>query len=373
MPSVRLDRLRKTFGHLVAVQEMSVEFAEGAMTSVLGPSGCGKTTTLNLIAGFAEPDGGTIYFGSRPIADPVRGIAVPPNHRNLGMVFQSFALWPHLTVGENVAYGLKMHRVPRAERDSAVREALRTVQLETHVDRYPHELSGGQQQRVAFARALAYSPAILLFDEPLSNLDAHLREEMRFEIKEIHRRIGITAIYVTHDQAEAMALSDRIVVMEAGWVRQVGTPRELYEQPAGMFVASFIGRTNLLPAQLLERREGWGVVRLDGRPEVLRCRCSINADDNACGYLSIRPEGIRLQPLDAAGGDASFASRVCASTYLGNLHEYRVAWNEDTVLDVQQAGGEELKVGELVALDIDPSRACFLMEDVAGTSLSTTS
>jgi iron(III) transport system ATP-binding protein len=366
MPSVRLNRLRKTFGHLVAVRDVSVEFEEGAMTAVLGPSGCGKTTTLNLIAGFVEPDEGTIYFGDRPIADLARGIAVPPNHRNLGMVFQSYALWPHLTIGENVAYGLKMRRVSRAERDSAVMESLRTVKLETHVDCYPHQLSGGQQQRVAFARALAYSPAILLFDEPLSNLDAHLREEMRFEIKEIHRKIGITAIYVTHDQAEAMVLSDRIVVMEAGRVRQVGSPRELYEQPAGMFVASFIGKTNLLPAQLLEREEGWGVVRLDGRLEVLRCRCSINADDNARGYLSVRPEGIHLQPLDPAARDARLTSRVCASTYLGNLHEYRVTWNEHTVLDVQQAGGKELKVGELVALDIDPSRACFVMEDVAG-------
>jgi ABC-type Fe3+/spermidine/putrescine transport system ATPase subunit len=368
MPSVRLNGLRKTFGDVVAVEDMTVEFEEGAMTSVLGPSGCGKTTTLNLIAGFAEPDRGTIYFGNRPIVDPTRGIAVAPNHRDLGMVFQSYALWPHLTIGENVAYGLKMRRVPRAERDSAVKGALRTVQLETYVDRYPHELSGGQQQRVAFARALAYSPAILLFDEPLSNLDAHLREEIRFEIREIHRRIGITAIYVTHDQAEAMVLSDRIVVMEAGWIRQVGTPRELYERPAGMFVAGFIGKTNLLPAQLLERQEGWGVVRLDARPEVLRCRCSIGTDDNARGYLSIRPEGIRLQPLDPVGGDARLTSRVCASTYLGNLHEYKVALSEDTVLDVQQAGGEELKVGEVVALDIDPRRACFLVEHIAGGS-----
>jgi iron(III) transport system ATP-binding protein len=367
MPSVRLNGLRKSFGRLVAVQDVSVEFEEGALTSVLGPSGCGKTTTLNLIAGFAEPDRGAIYFGDRAIADPARGIAVPPNRRNLGMVFQSYALWPHLTVGENVAYGLKMRRISRAERDSAVKEALRIVQLESYVERYPHALSGGQQQRVAFARALAYSPAILLFDEPLSNLDAHLREEMRFEIKEIHRRIGITAIYVTHDQTEAMTLSDRIVVIEAGRIRQVGTPRELYEQPAGMFVASFIGKTNLLPAQLLERRDGWGVVRLDGQSDVLRCRCCVDASDNSRGYLSIRPEGIRLQPLAEANGEARFTSRICASTYLGNLNEYRVAWNMDTVLDVQQAGGEELKVGELVALEIDPKRACFLMEDPVGT------
>src|SRR5262249_18844506 len=332
MPSVRLNGLRKSFGRLVAVQDVSVEFEEGALTSVLGPSGCGKTTTLNLIAGFAEPDCGAIYFGNRAIADPARGIAVPPNRRNLGMVFQSYALWPHLTVGENVAYGLKMRRISGAERDSAVKEALRIVQLESYVERYPHELSGGQQQRVAFARALAYSPAILLFDEPLSNLDAHLREEMRFEIKEIHRRIGITAIYVTHDQAEAMALSDRIVVMEAGWVRQIGSPRELYEQPEGVFVASFIGRTNRRPAELMERRDGWGVARLDGRGELIRCRCSSAAAGKQRGYVSIRPEGIRLQPLASSVADGRFPSRVSASTYLGSLHHYRVAWSEDIVL-----------------------------------------
>ena len=363
MPSVRLSRLRKAFGDVVAVQDVSVDFAEGALTSLLGPSGCGKTTTLNLIAGFTEPDRGTIHFGDEPVADPARGVAVPPNRRNLGMVFQSYALWPHLTIGENVAYGLKMRRASRPERDAAVRNALHIVRLDAYVDRYPQALSGGQQQRVAFARALAYAPEILLFDEPLSNLDAHLREEMRFEIKEIHRRIGITAIYVTHDQAEAMALSDRIVVMEAGWVRQIGSPRELYEQPEGMFVASFIGRTNLLPAELMERRDGWGVARLDGRGELIRCRCSSAAAGKQRGYVSIRPEGIRLQPLASSVADGRFPSRVSASTYLGSLHHYRVAWSEDIVLDVQQAGGDELKVGELVALNIDPRRSCFLAEE----------
>src|SRR5262249_33047077 len=182
MQSVRLQNIRKAFGPVVAIEDIPLEFEAGALTAVLGPSGCGKTTTLNLIAGFERPDTGTIHFGERLIADAGRGIAVPTHRRNLGMVFQSYALWPHLTVGENVAYGLKMRGATRAERDAAVKQALQSVRLESYLDRYPHELSGGQQQRVALARALAYAPSTLLFDEPLSNLDAHLREGMRVEL-----------------------------------------------------------------------------------------------------------------------------------------------------------------------------------------------
>ena len=252
MPSVRLDGLRKQFGDVLAVDDVSVEFRDGEMTSVLGPSGCGKTTTLNLIAGFIDPDRGTIRFGERMIADGARGIVVPPNKRHLGMVFQSYALWPHLSVADNVAYGLKMHKVPRAQREDAVRRSLQRVRLEQQVDRFPHELSGGQQQRVAVARAIAYSPQILLFDEPLSNLDAQLREEMRLELKDIHREIGITAVYVTHDQAEAMSLSDRIVVMGEGRILQVGSPREIYDEPADVRVARFLGRTNLFDARIFD-------------------------------------------------------------------------------------------------------------------------
>ncbi len=256
MPSVRLDGLRKQFGDVLAVDDVSVEFRDGEMTSVLGPSGCGKTTTLNLIAGFIDPDRGTIRFGERMIADGARGIVVPPNKRHLGMVFQSYALWPHLSVADNVAYGLKMHKVPRAQREDAVRRSLQRVRLEQQVDRFPHELSGGQQQRVAVARAIAYSPQILLFDEPLSNLDAQLREEMRLELKDIHREIGITAVYVTHDQAEAMSLSDRIVVMGEGRILQVGSPREIYDEPADVRVARFLGRTNLFDARIFDASSG---------------------------------------------------------------------------------------------------------------------
>src|SRR5262245_55837207 len=274
MQSVRLQNIRKAFGPVVAIDDISVEFEAGALTAVLGPSGCGKTTALNVIAGFERPDTGTIHFGDRLVTDASRGIAVPTHRRNLGMVFQSYALWPHLTVGENVAYGLKMRGASRAERDTAVRQALQSVRLDSHLDRYPHELSGGQQQRVALARALAYAPSTLLFDEPLSNLDAQLREEMRVELKDVHSRIGVTAIYVTHDQAEAMVLSNRIVVMGEGRIRQIGTPRELYERPADAFVARFVGRTNLLKARLFERHDDWALVYVEGIANAVRCRCA---------------------------------------------------------------------------------------------------
>ena len=361
MHSVRLTNLRKAFGGVVAVHDITMEFAAGALTAVLGPSGCGKTTTLNLIAGFERPDRGTIHFGDRIIADAARRFAVPTNQRNLGMVFQSYALWPHLTVGENVAYGLKMHGVPRAGRAAAVRKALDSVRLQGYLDRYPHELSGGQQQRVALARALVYSPATLLFDEPLSNLDAQLREEMRVELRDIHDRIGVTAIYVTHDQTEAMVLSDRIVVMGEGRIRQIGTPRDLYERPADAYVARFIGRTNLLNAVLLERRDDWGLVRIDGSARSIRCRCSDEARVNTAGVLSVRPEGVRLYATPETKSEA-LVGHVRSATYLGNLQEYRVAFN-NTLLDVERSGGTEWNVGDEVAFEIDPSRSYFLAEN----------
>src|SRR5580700_248013 len=286
MPSVRLDRLRKRFGGTLAVDDVSVEFRDGEMTSVLGPSGCGKTTTLNLIAGFIDPDRGSIRFGERLIADAALGMVVPPNKRHLGMVFQSYALWPHLSVGDNVAYGLKMHKVPRPQREEAVRRSLQRVRLEQHSDRFPHELSGGQQQRVAVARAIAYAPQILLFDEPLSNLDAQLREEMRLELQDIHREIGITSVYVTHDQAEAMSLSDRIVVMGEGQVLQVGSPRELYDEPADVRVARFLGRTNLFDALIVDNGAPIARVRIDGIEEPIGCRVPSNSAPNMRGSLS---------------------------------------------------------------------------------------
>jgi ABC-type Fe3+/spermidine/putrescine transport system ATPase subunit len=359
MASVRLERLRKSFGPVIAVRDISIEFQDGRMTSVLGPSGCGKTTTLNLIAGFIEPDGGSISFGERLVADPARGIAVPPNRRDLGMVFQSYALWPHLSIGANVAYGLKMRNIPRADREKTARRALQRVRLEGLIDRYPHELSGGQQQRAALARALAYSPQIVLFDEPLSNLDAQLRDEMRLELKDIHRSIGVTAVYVTHDQAEAMGLSDTIVVMGEGEILQVGSPRSLYEEPADVRVARFIGKANIFDAIMVDRQQQLARVKVEGIEKPLGCRVPDGAAANAHGAVSIRPEAVLLKP--AGAGNDGMRGRISSTLYLGNMSQYRVALGAGRTLDVQQLAADTLQVGEEVFLEIDPQRCYFIV------------
>ncbi len=239
--------MSKRYETQVAVRDLDLRVADGEFLTLLGPSGCGKTTTLRMIAGFIAPTTGTIRVGDRVVSEGGR-IVVPPEKRELGMVFQSYAVWPHMTVLENVAYPLKVHGVGRDERRERATAVLAQVKLDGLEARYPHQLSGGQQQRVALGRALVTRPQALLLDEPLSNLDAKLREEMRVELKDLQRATGATIVFVTHDQIEAMTLSDRVVLMEAGAVRQIGTPRDLYERPADRFVASFVGAANLLPA-----------------------------------------------------------------------------------------------------------------------------
>jgi iron(III) transport system ATP-binding protein len=242
---LELDSIVKTYGTARAVDELNLDIAEREFVVLLGPSGCGKTTTLRMIAGFADPTAGEIRLEGRSISSASR--VVPPERRDMGMMFQSYAVWPHMTVRQNVAYGLKIKKVPRRDLASRVDQALDTVRLAGYADRYPAELSGGQQQRVALARAMAVDPKILLMDEPLSNLDAKLREEMRGELHRLHASLGFTAVYVTHDQSEAMALADRIVVMREGRVQQIGSPTDLYLRPENAFVAGFLGRANLLP------------------------------------------------------------------------------------------------------------------------------
>src|SRR5574342_549742 len=245
MPGVTIKGLTKKYGDVAALEGLDLEVKPGELVSLLGPSGCGKTTTLRLVAGFLTPEDGEIWIGDRCLSS--RAMVVPPERRRMAMIFQSYALWPHMTVAQNVAYGLRFKRgIARSERDRRVREILKVVQLELFEFRYPGQLSGGQQQRVALARALVVEPEILLLDEPLSNLDANLREEMRFEIRRLHEAFGITTLYVTHDQAEAMVISDRIAVLNHGRVVQVGTAEELFEHPRTRFVAEFIGRTNLI-------------------------------------------------------------------------------------------------------------------------------
>ena len=245
MPGVAIKALTRHYGDVAAVENLSLDVKPGELVALLGPSGCGKTTTLRLVAGFLKPESGEIWVGDRCLSSPA--LVVPPERRRMAMIFQSYALWPHMTVAQNVAYGLRFKPdVIRADRDRRVREMLRVVQLDGYEARYPGELSGGQQQRVAIARALVVEPEILLLDEPLSNLDANLREEMRFEIRRLHEAFGITTLYVTHDQAEAMVISDRIAVIQGGRVAQVGTADDLFNRPRTRFVAEFIGKTNLI-------------------------------------------------------------------------------------------------------------------------------
>ena len=295
-----------------AVDDINLAIADGEVMALVGPSGCGKTTTLQLLAGFLKPDAGTITVGDRVVSSP-KGI-VPPEKRRMSLIFQSYAVWPHKTVAANVAFGLEVRKVPKPEQQERVRKILERVRLDQLADRYPGELSGGQQQRVALARALVVEPEILLLDEPLSNLDANLREEMRFEVRRLHDDTGITMVYVTHDQAEAMVTADRIAVMNLGQVEQVGTPTEIYEEPRTAFTASFIGRTNLL------QRNG--------------------------KTISIRPHQVLLQP-PAHGQAEHLSGRVIRHAYLGETRDYLLELPEGTQMRVHapphvvhQVGGE---------------------------------
>jgi iron(III) transport system ATP-binding protein len=320
MPGVTIRGLTKRYGDVAAVESLDLDVAPGELVALLGPSGCGKTTTLRLVAGFLEPEAGEIRVGQRLLSSPA-GV-VPPEQRKMAMIFQSYALWPHMTVAGNVAYGLRFgRRIDRTGRDRRVREILRAVQLSGYESRYPGELSGGQQQRVAVARALVVEPEILLLDEPLSNLDANLREEMRFEIRRLHEAFNITTLYVTHDQAEAMVISDRIAVIERGRVVQVGAAEDLFERPATRFVAQFIGRTNLIDGVVTEP----GVVTHGGL--TLRVATS-EAKSGSSVAVSIRPHAITLIPGERARGgradDNVLSGTLTRASYLGAGVDYEV-------------------------------------------------
>lgn len=331
MEHVCLEGVSKFYGSVCAVECLSLSIARGESVALLGPSGCGKTTTLNLMAGFLEPDAGTIRIGDRNV------VGIPPNKRNIGMVFQSYALFPHLTVAENVAFGLKLRRVEKSERASRVVEALQMVRLEGLSDRYPRQLSGGQQQRVSLARALVVKPDIMLFDEPLSNLDAKLREEMRTELLEIQDRVKITSVYVTHDQEEALALADRVAVMTDGHIEQIGTPDEVYESPATAFVAKFLGESNVLPATVTEvsgksticdsgnsniRSEGNGRFAVGDRVEVV-----------------VRTERISLGP-EPMTLDNCYRARLAHVIYLGGNIRYLLQLDQHRIVSVEKNLGD---------------------------------
>jgi iron(III) transport system ATP-binding protein len=341
---VELKNLRKVYGKTVAVDRVDLEVGKGEFMTLLGPSGCGKTTTLRMIAGLIEPTDGEIRVGGKLLSSPGTKV-VPPEKRNMGMVFQSFAVWPHMTVFENVAFPLHNVRMAKDAIRSRVHTALELVKLAGLEARYPSDLSGGQQQRVALARAMAVEPDVLLFDEPLSNLDAKLREEMRFELKEIQRRIGVTSIYVTHDQAEAMAISDRIVVMSAGRIKQIGKPSEIYDNPQDPFTAEFIGLANLLPGKLTGER-----TVVVANQQRLELDGAVAVGVGAEVLVSIRPHHIKIKTnSDGSSLCNQLMGVVEKAAYLGDRVDYRVIIGEKA-LRVQTEPGEFHAEGTRVVL-----------------------
>ena len=296
MPGVRIDAVSKRFGGVRAVEDVSLAVEDGRLLTLLGPSGCGKTTTLRMLAGLEQNDAGRIAIGDRVVSDPAAGLFVAPERREIGMVFQSYAIWPHMTVFDNVAYPLQVRRRPAAEVRERVLATLRLMEMEGLAGRQATALSGGQQQRVAIARALVFQPRVLLMDEPLSNLDAKLREQMRIELRALQQRLGITTVYVTHDQEEAMVLADEIAMMDAGRVLQVAPPQEIYTRPVSRTVAAFFGSPNLLSAKAREvRREGdTALARVEG--DGWEGWCAVAADVQAGEALTVivRPEVIQI-------------------------------------------------------------------------------
>jgi putative spermidine/putrescine transport system ATP-binding protein len=344
-----LTGVSKRFGEVEAVADVDLAVDPGQFVCLLGPSGCGKTTTLRLIAGFELPDSGAVSLGGEDIT------VKPAHRRNIGMVFQAYALFPHLTVLDNVAFGLQMRRVPRREVGERVRRALATVRLEGFEHRYPKQLSGGQQQRVALARAIVIEPRLLLLDEPLSNLDARLRAEMRVELKMIQREVGITTVFVTHDQEEALALADVIVVMNQGRVVQTGTPVEIYESPASSFVASFLGQENFFTGKVVESGAGRLRVRLD---EGVTVRAAANEsfrrDERV--LLVLRKERLVIGS-GPPGGENELEARIGFVTYLGSTVQYLCSVGEGkTVLVTVQndADAPSVRAGEQVRLGFRP-------------------
>ncbi|HWP56266.1 MAG TPA: ABC transporter ATP-binding protein [Candidatus Acidoferrales bacterium] len=344
--------MSKILGQSRAVDRFSLEIRPGELFFLLGPSGCGKTTALRLVAGFYLPDEGRIFFDDR---DQSR---VPPHKRNTAMVFQNYALWPHMDVWHNVAYGLKMRGVPEAEKKERVARALEIVRMESYAARAPNQLSGGEQQRVALARALVVEPDVILLDEPLSNLDAKLRLEMRAEITEIHRKVARTMIYVTHDQAEALSMADRIAVMRRGRVVQVGTPRELYTRPQSAFVAEFIGGTNLIAGKLERSGELAAVKTSFGTLYGAHAKKGLSPGDAV--VCSVRPEALRLRRAEepsaapSAGPTNRLSGIVQNIMYLGYSEQYSIALADGSVLRAVEHNptARAADLGDRVALEL---------------------
>ncbi len=354
MAELVVSGLTRRYGAVRAVDDVSFGVADGELLTLLGPSGCGKSTTLFSIAGLDRPDGGSIRVGSDVFFDAAAGIHRAPEQRNCGLVFQSYALWPHMTVRDNVQFPLKLRRVASSTLRDKARWALSLVEMEPYADRYPHELSGGQQQRVALARTLVYEPQVLLLDEPLSNLDAKLRLRARGWLRELQTRLRLTTLYVTHDQDEALALSDRIAVMSGGRIVQLGTPREIYREPRTAFIADFVGHSNILAGTPLRRGDGGFAITLADEQSLLLPAAPFGAP-TATVQVAIRPEHVVLHPV-GTGPEAGnlLRGRIIQRDFLGTRFEYLVAVGDDLL---RATCADEIEPGDICA-EL-PARHCM--------------
>jgi spermidine/putrescine ABC transporter ATP-binding subunit len=350
MAILKVNNLSKNFGKVKAVQEVSFEATEGKVLSLLGPSGCGKTTTLRCIAGFENPDRGEIYLDDRKITP------IPPEKRGIGMVFQNYALWPHMTVYGNLAFSLQIRKVPKNEITKKIKKVLDMVQLEGYENRYPRQMSGGQQQRIAMARALVFEPDIMLLDEPLSNLDAQLREEMRFEFTELQKKLGITAVYVTHDQAEALVISDKIVILDQGKIVQSGTPKEIYSNPKNKFVAGFIAVTSFIDGKIDSFTENKKRVMVKTDDGLVIHSFNHSFDIGQKVSVAMRMNVIKFIQ-DEYKSDKStvniFKGKIIQSSYLGNTIDYKIRMGKWEIRTNAEAK-YDFKIGEEVTFHLPP-------------------
>lgn len=358
MSGISLTGVRKAFGTTVAVDSVTLEVMEGELFFLLGPSGCGKTTLLRIVAGFEAPDAGRIVIGGEDVT------RTPPERRRTGMVFQNYALWPHMTVAENVAFGLKVRRLSASERDDRTGAALRAVRMQDYARRKPNQLSGGQQQRVALARALVIEPRVLLLDEPLSNLDARLRSEMRREIRRLCRESAITSVYVTHDQTEALSMADRLAVMREGRIVQVGRPRDVYQRPENRFVADFLGETNFISAEVKGAEAGELV--LHAPMGDVRAR-GLHEDTPRSGNLtcSIRPEAWRIvdeERPEAASAVNTWTGRLIDTIYHGEAARHEIELDGDLAIHALEVNPRERARGQRLRLCVAPEDVVVLAD-----------
>jgi ABC-type Fe3+/spermidine/putrescine transport system ATPase subunit len=359
--SIEVRDLVVRYGAVAAVRGVSFDVAAGEHVTLLGPSGCGKTTTLRAIAGLEHPASGEIRVGGQAVYSGAARLNVAPERRGLSMVFQSYAIWPHMSVFDNVAYGLRVRKLPAAEVAERVRWALDLVQMGALAARSAAQLSGGQQQRVALARAFVFSPSVLLFDEPLSNLDAKLRAEMRIEIKELQRRLGITSVYVTHDLEEALAISDRIVVMRDGVIEQVGSPAEIYDRPRSTFVADFVGSANLIRGRRRPDLERDGLVALETSGGLIVHGSAYGRHPGAEALFSVRTVHVRLTQERPLGTRNVWPARIRRRVFQGDFTQYQVDWDGRTLV-VRSATGDPFAEDDEIYLAVEP-RHCVLLED----------